>query len=144
MSAPGPGQRPEPSPSRDSAFFWQGLREDRLLGQCCDGCERFRHPPRPACPHCGSLGWSAVPLSGRGRVHAWIRPVHPPMPMFGADYLVALIELDEGIRLLSNLCEVEPGEVRTGLPVEVFFVDVGQSGARIHQFRPLAAGAADG
>ena len=85
-----------------------------------------------------------MPLSGRGSVHAWIRPVHPPMPMFEADYLVALIELDEGIRLLSNLCDVAPDEVRTGIPVQVFFVDVGESGARIHQFRPLTTETVDG
>jgi len=88
------------------------------------------------CPHCGSLSWSATPLSGRGRVHAWIKPVHPPLPMFEPGYLVALIELDEGIRLLSNLCEVDSDEVRNDMPVEVFFVDVGDSGSRIHQFRP--------
>ena len=141
MSTPPPGPRPEPVASRDSAFFWQGLRENQLLGQHCDGCQRFRHPPRPACPHCGSFDWSAVPLSGRGSVHAWIRPQHPPMPMFGDDYVVALIELDEGIRLLSNLCEVGAGEIRTGMPVEVFFIDVGESGARLHQFRPRAEAA---
>ncbi len=63
------------------------------------------------------------------------------MPAFGADYLVALIELDEGIRLLSNLCDIEPGEIRNGMPVEVFYIDVGESGARIHQFRPLVEAA---
>ncbi len=95
------------------------------------------------CPHCGSLEWTAVPLSGRGRVHAWIKPVHPPLPMFDPGYLVALIELDEGIRLLSNLCEIAPEEVQNDMEVEVFFVDVSDRGARIHQFRPVR-GEADG
>jgi uncharacterized OB-fold protein len=128
--------RPEPSPSRDSAFFWEGLREDKLLCQSCEGCETLRHPPRPMCPHCGSLKWSPVTLSGRGRVHSWIKPVHPPLPMFGENHHVALIELEEGIRLLSNLCDVATEEIRNEMAVEVFYIPLNDDGARLHQFRP--------
>jgi uncharacterized OB-fold protein len=129
-------KRPEPTPSRDSAFFWDGLREGKLLGQRCRGCGKLRHPPRPVCPDCGSLEWDAVPLSGRGRVHAWIKPVHPPLPMFEEGYLVALIELEEGIRILSNLCDVSPEDVENDMPVEVFYITLNEGEACLHQFRP--------
>lgn len=130
-------ERPAPLRSRDSAFFWDGVAEDRLLGQQCSGCGRFRHPPRPMCPHCRSFDWQATALSGRGSVHAVIRPVHPPLPMFAPGFLVALVDLAEGdMRLLSNLCEIALEDVEIGMPVEVFFVDTA-GGGRIHQFRPL-------
>lgn len=137
MSSPSPLRRPVPAASRDSEFFWQGLREQKLLAQRCDDCERFRHPPRPMCPHCSSLVWTPIALSGRGRVHAWIKPVHPPLPMFEPGQLVALIELDEGIRLLSNLCEVTAESVQNEMPVEVFFIEVNGGEAWLHQFRPV-------
>ncbi len=133
--------RPGLQPSRDSAFFWQGLRDDKLLCQSCDHCGRLRHPPRPMCPDCGALEWSAQRLSGRGRVHAWIKPVHPPLPMFEEGFLVALVELDEGIRLLSNLCEISAADVRNEMPVEVFFIEVDAEGAKVHQFRPIGESA---
>ena len=129
-------KRPEPTPSRDSAFFWDGLREGKLLGQSCGGCGKLRHPPRPVCPDCGSLEWEAIPLSGRGRVHAWIKPVHPPLPMFEEGYLVALIELEEGIRILSNLCDVAPEDIENDMPVEVFYITLNEGDACLHQFRP--------
>lgn len=131
--------RPKPTPSRDSAFFWQGVAEGQLLAQCCSGCARLRHPPRPMCPHCGSTEWQPTPLSGRGSVHSWIEPLHPKLPFFEEPLLVALIDLEEGPRLLSNLCEVDPEEVTTGMEVEVFFIP-SQEGAEddqpVHQFRP--------
>ena len=82
------------------------------------------------------MDWEPMALSGRGRVHAWIKPVHPPLPMFGDDYLVALIELDEGIRILSNLCDVAMEDVRNDMPVEVFFIKLNDGEAALHQFRP--------
>ncbi|HIL00467.1 MAG TPA: nucleic acid-binding protein [Myxococcales bacterium] len=128
--------RPAPSPSRDSAFFWEGLNRDVLLGQRCSNCQKFRHPPRPMCPRCQSLDWQTIELSCRGTLHAVVRPVHPPLPTFGPDCLVALIDLPEGIRLLSNLCEIDLYDAQIGMEVEVFFVET-ESGDKIHQFRPI-------
>ena len=129
---------PWPAPprgSRDSAFFWEGVARRVLLGQRCKSCERFRHPPRPLCPHCHSFEWEAVELSGRGTLHSWIKPVHPKLPMFPDDYLVALVDLEEGVRLLSNLCEVELDEIANDMPVEVCFAPTAEGGW-IHHFRP--------
>lgn len=131
--------RPRPVASRDSAFFWEGCERDRLLAQSCAKCGALRHPPRPMCPHCQSLERSEVELSGRGSLHAWCKPVHPQLPMFEPGYIVALVDLDEGIRLLSNLCHVATSDIEVGMRLKVFFVDTADGG-RVHQFRPEQGG----
>ena len=130
-----PATRPRPAASRDGAFFWEGCEKDRLLAQRCAGCGALRHPPRPMCPRCQSLERAEVELSGRGSLHAWCRPVLPQLPMFEPGYIVALVDLDEGIRMLSNLCGVAAGDIEVGMRLEVFFVDTADGG-RVHQFRP--------
>ena len=128
-------ERPAPIATRNSEFFWEGAAHGVLLAQRCSGCGRFRHPPRPLCPHCHGLAWEATPLCGRGRVHAWVVPVHPPLPMFPDPLIVALVDLEEGIRMLSNLCEVAAREVATGMAVEVCFAPTAR-GRAVPQFRP--------
>jgi len=135
--------RPEPIPSRDSAFFWEGARQGRLMGQRCAACKRFRHPPRPMCPHCHSLEREEVPLSGRGTVHAYVHPVHPMIPMFDYPLTCVLVDLEEGIRLFSNLYECEPEAVVIGMPVEVFFVPTAGD-KRVPVFRPARSAAGAG
>ncbi len=127
--------RPRPLPTRNSAFFWEGVARHELLGQACRACGRFRHPPRPMCPSCHSLEWDARPLSGRGRLHAWIRPVHPPLPMFDEPPICVLVDLDEGIRLFSNLVGCEPSQIETGMPLEVGFEPT-EGGGTVPVFRP--------
>jgi uncharacterized OB-fold protein len=132
-------QRPAPRGSRDSAFFWEGCKRGVLLGQRCAACGVFRHPPRPMCPHCQSLEREEVELSGRGTLHSWCKPVHPPLPMFAPGTLVALVDLEEGPRVLSNLCDVAEEDIEIGMPLEVFFVETADDGA-VHQFRPARSG----
>ena len=130
-------ERPAPTASRVGAFFWEGCKRGVLLGQRCAQCGVFRHPPRPMCPHCHSFECEEVELSGRGTLHSWCKPVHPALPMFEPGYLVALVDLEEGTRLLSNLCEVAEEDVEVGMPLEVFFVETADDGV-VHQFRPPA------
>lgn len=85
------------------------------------------------CPHCGSLEWDECELCGRGRLHSWIVS-HHPTEADDAARIVALIELDEGIRLVSNLQDIEPADVENDIAVEVVFADV--DGVRLPQFRP--------
>ena len=66
-------------------------------------------------------------------LHRW--PQHPPMPFMAYPYIVALIELDEGVRLVSNLCDIAPGEVKVGMPAEVFYRTF-DNDLVLHQFRP--------
>jgi len=127
-----------PSMSPDTRFFWDGLKEHRLLIQRCTGCGALRHPPRPMCPRCNALGWDTVDASGRGTVHSFVMPQHPQFPFFEYPYIVALVELEEGTRLISNLCEVSPDDVSSGMPVEVFYEEFDE-GLVLHQFRPAGA-----
>jgi hypothetical protein len=85
------------------------------------------------CPRCGSLEWDDQELAGRGRVHSWIASHHPTEPDDAAR-IVALIELDEGVRLVSNLQDIDSEDVENDMAVEVVFMDV--DGVRLPQFRP--------
>lgn len=128
-------KRLAPSISPDTAFFWNGLRDQKLLVQRCTGCGALRHPPRPMCPKCNSLAWDTLESSGRGSVYSWVMPQHPRLPFLEYPYIVVLVELAEGIRLVSNLREVAPGEVRVGMPVQVFY-EAFDDDLVLHQFRP--------
>ena len=124
-----------PSVSPDTEFFWNGLRDRKLLIQRCTGCQTLRQPARPMCPSCNSLDWDTVEASGRGTVYSYVMPQHPPMPLMEYPYIVALIELEEGIRLVSNVVEVSPAAVRAGLAVEVCFAPT-RGGRAVPVFRP--------
>ncbi len=113
--------RPRPAVSADTAFFWEGAQRGELLIQRCANCGTLRHPARPMCGACGSLDWEAVRSSGRGEVYSYVVHHHPPVPGFAVPFVVALIELEEGTRIVSNLEGVAPEDVAIGLPVEVFF-----------------------
>jgi uncharacterized OB-fold protein/acyl dehydratase len=129
--APGKGvdatpaaRRPRPAINRDNAFFWEGVQRGELLIQRCASCGRLRHPPGPMCPACRSLEWDTVTSTGRGRIYSFVVPHHPQVPAFEYPYVVALIELEEGTRLVSNVIDVDPDAVEVGLPVAVEFVAV--------------------
>ena len=100
-----------PAISPDTEFFWNGLREHKLLIQRCKGCGTLRNPARPMCPNCRSLDWEAIESSGRGTVYSYVMPHEPKFPFFEYPYIVVLVELAEGVRLVSNLCEIDPADV---------------------------------
>ena len=127
--------RPDPVYTPDAAFFWDGVARGELLGQRCADCSRLVHPPRPMCPSCHSLRRETVRLSGRGKVYSWVIPRHPAPVGFAESPIVALIELEEGIRLVSNVIEVSPEKVRAGMAVEVCFAPT-RGGRAVPLFRP--------
>jgi len=127
-----------PTVDHDDEFFWNGVAEGRLLVRRCAQCQRLAHPPSPMCPWCGSLEWDVRELSGRGTLHSWIVSRHPSEPDDVAR-IVALVELDEGVRLVSNLVGIDAAEVENGMPVEVLFAEV--DGVALPQFRPAGGGA---
>jgi len=110
-----------PSMTPDTQFFWDGVRAHKLLIQRCGGCGALRHPPRPMCPHCQSLEWDAIESSGRGALFSFVIPRHPPLPWFPEPYVVALVDLEEGTRLVTNIVGVAPDAVTIGMPVVVRF-----------------------
>jgi uncharacterized protein len=118
----------------DSAVFWDAAAEHRLVAQGCVGCGSLRHPPRPMCPHCHSLEFEAVELSGRGTLYSYAVLHHPQHPAFEYPVLAALVDLDEGIRLLSNLVDVE-GDIEIGMRLQVTFVPAAEDRA-LPVFRP--------
>lgn len=124
-----------PSISPDTAFFWDGVTAHRLLVQRCRGCGELRHPPRPMCPRCNSLDWDTVESAGRGHVYSFVLPRHPRYPGYDDPHIVVLVELDEGVRLVSNLCAVDPDDVVIGMRVEVFYQTF-DDGLVLPQFRP--------
>jgi uncharacterized OB-fold protein len=128
-----------PAISADSEFFWNGLRDNKLLIQRCTECQALRHPARPMCPNCNSLDWETIESTGRGTVYSYVMPQHPPMPLMEYPYIVALVELAEDVRLVSNLREIAPADVEVGMPVEVFyetFDTIDGKDLVLHQFRP--------
>jgi len=113
-----------PSTSPDTQFFWDGLKDRRLLVQRCDGCGALRHPPRPMCPRCHSLAWTQSESSGRGTILSAVVMRHPQYPWwFETDPVVVLVELEEGWRLVANLIGVENADDVMNAPVEVVFED---------------------
>lgn len=113
--------RPRPAISPDTEFFWEGARRGELLIQRCTACSTLRHPSRPMCGECSSLDWDTVRATGRGEVYSFTVHHHPPVPGFEIPYVVALIQLEEGTRIVSNVVGIAPDEVRIGMPVEVDF-----------------------
>src|SRR6202034_2100587 len=93
----------------------------RLAGQVCINCNRSRHPPRPMCPHCGSLQWTQVELSGRGTLYSFSILHYPQNPQFDYPVIAALVDLDEGIRMVSNIVDATPEELHIGQRVMVRF-----------------------
>jgi uncharacterized OB-fold protein len=127
-----------PAVNQDTAFFWEGAKAGKLLIQRCMSCGKLRHPPTPTCPYCHSLDWDAVEASGRGTVYSFVVHYHPPVQGFEVPFVIALIELEEGTRIVSNVTGIDPAAVKIGDKVEVFFIDAA-GGMRIPQFRPQPA-----
>jgi uncharacterized OB-fold protein/acyl dehydratase len=130
--------RPRPGITRDNAFWWEGVQAGKLLIQRCGGCGTLRHPPRPMCPRCQSLGWDTVESSGRGVVYSFVVSHYPQVPAFDYPLAIGLIELEEGTRLVSNVVDVDPADVHVGMPVEVVFEAVDEA-FTLPLFRPSAA-----
>ena len=131
-----------PTTTPDTKFFWDALKEGKLLIQRCAGCATLRHPPRPMCPRCNSLTWDTVESSGRRPLYSFVLPRHPQWPWFDGTYIVALVELEEGTRIVSNLCDVDPADVTIGMPVQAF-IEHFDNGVSLPQFRPRENGRPD-
>jgi uncharacterized OB-fold protein len=117
----------KPIPKSDplTARFWQSLHRGSVEVQRCDGCQSFVFYPRGLCPHCGSRALQWAPVSGRGRIYSLTVVHRPTNSAFKGDtpYVVALIELDEGCRMMSNIIGVEadPAHVKIGMPVTLVY-----------------------
>lgn len=116
--------KPLPKPTEVSRPFWEAARRHELMLQRCAQCEAFFYYPRPFCPACGGsrLEWRKV--CGRGRVHSFTVVRRAASRAFAdAAYVVAIVELEEGPRLTTNIVSA-PEQVRVEQPVQVYFDDV--------------------
>lgn len=87
------------------------------------------------CPHCHSLAVEVVTLSGRGTLYSYAILHHPQNPVFDYPVLAGLVDLEEGVRMVSNLTGVEPAEVQIGMPLVVSFEPTARDGT-VPVFRP--------
>lgn len=131
--------RPAPLVTADAEFFWEAAKSESLRVQQCNSCQALQHPPGPMCPQCQSVDMGSAELSGRGQVYSWSVPRYPALPMFDEGLIVALVDLEEGVRLLSNIHGIAQEDIQQGMDVELFFVDA-EGGYKIPQFRPQVAG----
>lgn len=113
--------RPDPVPSIDGAFFWKAAEENRFVAQKCNHCGKLWHPPRAICSECQSTDQGEQALSGRGTVISWVMPVHPPALGFDEPPIVVLVEVEEGLRFVTNIVGVPPDQIRIGMHVQVGF-----------------------
>ncbi|MFD9666441.1 bifunctional MaoC family dehydratase N-terminal/OB-fold nucleic acid binding domain-containing protein [Rhodococcus sp. NPDC059968] len=115
--------RPRPALDDDNAFWFAAAREHRLVIQRCVSCGVLRHPTGPMCGECRSTEWDTVDASGRGTVYTFVVNHHPKIDAFDYPLIVAVIELEEGTRLIANMTGVEPDHVRIGMPVVLDWID---------------------
>jgi uncharacterized OB-fold protein len=120
-----------------TAGFWDAARRHELVAQRCHECGALRHYPQYLCPQCRSDAWSWTPIEGRGVVYSFT-VTHRAFGAAWADrvpYAVATVELDNGIRMVSDLPADDTDDVAIGARVEVYFDDAGQGEVTLPRFR---------
>jgi len=110
-----------PMMNRDSQFFWDGTAAEELRVQQCNSCGELRFPPGPACPSCGALDRGHVVTQGTGTVFSYVVHRHPPVPGKELPIVIALIDLDEGVRMVGEVVDVADDEIEIGMPLRVGF-----------------------
>ena len=131
--------KPVPRPSPESVPYWRAAREHRLEIPQCDDCSQYWFPPSSSCPHCLSANVGFKRASGRGKVFSFVmydRVYHPSF-VEEVPYVVALVELEEGPRMISNIVGVPPEDIVCDMPVEIVFDDVVE-GVTLPKFKPSA------
>jgi uncharacterized OB-fold protein/acyl dehydratase len=121
--------------SQDTAFFWEGTSAGELRIQHCPSCGRLRHPPGPMCPSCGADKQDWVVATGRGTVFSYVVHHHPKVPGKQLPFVVALVELEEGVRMLGELIDADPATVTVDLPVELALTKI-DDGLTLPLWRP--------
>jgi uncharacterized OB-fold protein len=118
----------KPLPELDglTAEFYGFCKKRELHFQRCSDCSTWRHVPREMCADCGSWNWQWQPASGRGVVFTWTVAARAMHPAFANDapYAPVVVEMEEGVRLLSQMTDCPPDELEIGMPVEVSFEEV--------------------
>ncbi len=132
---------PLPQPTPETQPFFDGLREQKLLIQRCNACDKAYYYPRPFCPDCLSSDVKWEQASGEGTLYSFVIN-HRSTPGYNAPYVIAVVQLKEGPRMMTNLVGVEvglepdPQFLRCDMPVRVVFDDVTDE-ITLPRFRPV-------
>lgn len=129
--------KPLPRIDEESKGFWEACQRHELYVQRCRACRSSRYYPRALCPACLSDDTEWVRCSGRGEVYTFTVTNQNQAPGFREElpYVLAYVELQEGLRVLTNIVDCPPESVRIGMPVEVVFDDV-TAGVTLPKFKP--------
>jgi len=130
-------EKPLPVVDAESAPYWAALKEHRLILKRCRDCGRHHFYPRALCPHCHSDALEWADASGRGSIYSYTVARRPAGPAFKADapYVVAVVDLDEGARMMTNIVTDDVESVRIGQRVAVAF-DAVTDEITLPKFRP--------
>ena len=132
-------RRALPVPTPETEHFWEGTRAGELRLQRCDECEQVYFPPRPFCRDCGSRSVTVFLASGKGTLYSYVIN-HRPAPGFDGPYAIAVVELEEGPRMMTNIVDSPqtPEALILDMPLEVVFTEMDDTISLPH-FRPLEA-----
>ena len=116
-----PRARPKPTP--ETSHFWEGARAGELRLQRCQRCEKAYFPPRPFCPVCGSREVNVFQASGKATLYSYVINHRPPAPGFTPPYSIAVVTLEEGPRMMTNIveCPQTPEALELDMALEVTF-----------------------
>ncbi len=131
--------KPVPVPDEVSAPFFDGARQDRLILQHCATCDRWSFPVRERCPHCFAAKLAWRPASGRATLYTFtiMHQVMNPGFATSVPYNVAQVDLDEGVRMTSNIVDIANDQLRIGMKLQAVFEDAGD-GVKLPKFKPAA------
>jgi len=121
---------------RDFAFYYDGLRERRLLVQECSNCGHRRHPPGPMCPICQSLEWRTRDVKQDGALYSYVVHHYPVFPDYKSPHAVALVQLEPDIRMTGGLFGIAPDAIEIGMRVSARFAEHAD-GFIFHYFVPV-------
>lgn len=132
---------PAPVPQPESDFYWEKCKAQELWLRHCRACDNVYFYPRDICPECFSRDTDWIQSSGRGTLHTFCIVHRGPTPPFRdkVPYVVAIVELEGGARMPTNLVQVEadPEHVKIGMAVEVVFEDLNED-ISLPMFRPAS------
>ncbi len=129
--------KPLPHIDEENRPFWEALKRHELYVQRCRDCGDVRYHPRAQCPQCLSPRTEWVRASGRGKVYTYTATYQNQAPGWreSLPYIMSWVELDEGVKMLTNLVDCRPEDVKIGMPVEVVYEDVTPE-VTLAKFRP--------
>ena len=131
--------RARPKPTPETQEFWEGTRQGELRLQRCQACQHTYFPPRPFCASCGSRAVESFAASGKATLYSYVIH-HRPVPGFKPPYSIAVVTLEEGVRMMTNIvgCPQTPEALQLDMPLEVTF-EMLDDEITLPLFRPTGA-----